>query len=92
MTIGLAPRLEACRSSVGNAANAPPDLSFDTELSLRCRWSVYILVTIFSPGLCTSNTEDSQFPTSAPVPPKLPSNRSEDYPSDLYTVYGADTD
>lgn len=91
VTIGTASRLENCR----RLANPPgSDISVDQDLSLRCRWSVFILEKIFCPQLCASN-DDIQglgFPSSAPVPPLLPSARREDCPSDLYNGYDAKND
>ncbi|KAF5008202.1 hypothetical protein FDECE_5535 [Fusarium decemcellulare] len=91
MTIGIASRLEACRSSAGDVLFDSP---VDGDLSLRCHWSVYILEKIFSPRLCASEEDlpSSDFPASAPVPPPLPSTRREDYPSDLYNPYDSTTD
>ncbi|KAF9877467.1 hypothetical protein CkaCkLH20_05167 [Colletotrichum karsti] len=93
MTVGMASRLEACRNSLEDSLSD----STDADLSIRCRWSVYILEKILSPSLCAHTGQDlplhaSSFPTSAPVPPVLPSTRKEDYPSDLYNPYSADVD
>lgn len=90
MTIGMASRLEA-RRSVANDASSE---SIDADLSLRCYWSVYILEKIFSPRLCASEEDipTPDFPQRTPVPPALPSTRHEDYPSDLYNPYNANTD
>ena len=68
------------------ASDAFSDTSADRDLYLRCRWSVYLLEKMFSPRLCASDEDiwSLDFPSSAPVPPALPSTRHEDYPSDLY--------
>lgn len=43
---------------------------------------------IFTFGSGSSrDVEDSEFPSSFPLPPGLPSTRHEDYPSDLYNPY-----
>lgn len=91
MAIGTASRLEACRTL---ATGSSSDASVDRDLSLRCRWSVYILETVFSPRLCAFNEDiwALDFPSSASLPPALPSPKHENYPSDLYSGYDATED
>ncbi|XEV01255.1 hypothetical protein FSHL1_006542 [Fusarium sambucinum] len=90
MTIGTASRLESCRSAANNAF---PE-AVDTDLSLRCSWSVYILERAFSPHLCISDEEipGPNFPASASIPPPSSSSGREDYPSDLYNLYDSSID
>ncbi|KAI5463873.1 hypothetical protein BGZ63DRAFT_382479 [Mariannaea sp. PMI_226] len=91
MTIGTASRLEACRTQ---SATVSLD-GLDRDLSLRCRWSVYILESIFSPRLCAAeelHVSGFNFPISSPVPPALHPTRNENYPSDLYNAYDSKND
>ncbi|CAG9983145.1 unnamed protein product, partial [Clonostachys byssicola] len=68
--------------------------SGDHDLSIRCRWSVFVLEKIFTPHLCAYNEDiqDLAFPTSAQVPPILPPAQHEDYPPDLYNAYNCKED
>ncbi|KAM5360534.1 hypothetical protein ACJA88_014805 [Fusarium oxysporum] len=90
MTIGTASRLEACRLAANDAFSEP----VNTDLSLRCSWSVYILERVFSPRFCVSDEEipGPDFPQSAHIPPPSSSSGSEDYPSDLYNPYTSSVD